>query len=357
MRVSLQKSGTALSSAALPPMSREHDYHPLTVADVIDETADTRSFVLAIPPALGERFAYAAGQFCTFRATIGNETVVRCYSMSSSPVTGDPFTVTVKRVPGGKMSNWMNDRLSPGDTIDVMPPAGLFVLRATETPIVAFAGGSGITPILSIIKTALAATAREIGLVYANRGPAGVIFAGALERLSARSGGRLSVHHHYDSEKGFLDAAAAAALVGDRTEAEFYVCGPGPYMEIVEAGLDQRGVDPGRIFIERFELPAEPPEAGEESETEWVVIRLQGRKHRVGYERGDTILGAARRAGLKPPFSCERGNCATCMAHLDEGKATMRVNNALNAGDVEGGWILTCQAIPMSREVAVDYDR
>src|SRR5215831_20755079 len=255
-------------------MPRELGYHPLTVADVIDETVDTRSFVLEIPPALEARFAYVVGQFCTFRATIGDEQIVRCYSMSSSPETGDPFTVTVKRVPGGKMSNWMNDTLGPGSAIEVVPPAGLFVLRAADTPIVAFAGGSGITPVLSIIKTALATTAREISLVYANRGPGSVIFADAIERLRAGSGGRLSVHHHLDSEKGFLDAAACADLVGERTQADFFVCGPGPYMKVVQAGLDQRGVDPGRLLIERFELPDEPPAAGEVSETASVVIRL-----------------------------------------------------------------------------------
>jgi ferredoxin-NADP reductase len=338
-------------------MPRERDYHPLRVAAVIDETADARSFVLEIPPALEERFAYAAGQSCAFRAPIGGEPIVRCYSMSSSPDVGDPFTVTVKRVPGGRMSNWMNDTLAPGDTIDVMPPAGLFVLRAVETPIVAFAGGSGITPILSIIKTALARTAREIALVYANRDPGSVIFADALEHLRARSGGRLAVHHHLDSEKGFLDAAACAALVGDRTQADFYVCGPGPYMKVVETGLNQRGVDPGRLFIERFELPNEASAAKVESETESIVIRLEGRRHRIEYEPGDTILDAARRAGLKPPFACQAGSCGTCMAFLDEGKATMRVNDALNLDEVAAGWILTCQAIPPSSRVVVDYDR
>jgi 3-ketosteroid 9alpha-monooxygenase subunit B len=336
-------------------MPREHAYHRLTVADVIDETADTRSFVLDIPPALEARFAYVVGQYCTFRATIGGEQIVRCYSMSSSPQTGDPFTVTVKRLRGGKMSNWMNDTLAPGETIDVMPPAGRFVLGAAETPIVAFAGGSGITPILSIMKTALATTARQIALVYANRDPDTVIFAEAIERLRAGSDGRLSVHHHLDSEKGFLDAAACARLVGDRTQADFFVCGPGPYMTVVQAGLDQRGVDPGRVFIERFDLPDEARSI--ESETESVTIRLEGRKRRVRYERGDTILDTARRAGLDPPFACQAGNCGTCMAHLGEGKVTMRVNNALGADEVEQGWILTCQAVPTSREVVVDYDR
>jgi ferredoxin-NADP reductase len=345
----------ALPCTAERPMPREYGYHRLTVADVIDETADARSFVLDIPPALAERFAYVVGQYCTFRATIDGEEVVRSYSMSSSPETRDPFTVTVKRVPGGKMSNWMNDTLAAGDTIDVMPPAGLFVLRPVDTPIVAFAGGSGITPILAIMKTVLATTAREIALVYANRGPESVIFAEAIERLRAGSGGRLSVHHHLDSEKGFLDAAACAALVGARTDADFFVCGPGPYMKVVQAGLDQRGVDPGRLFIERFDLPGEAPCI--ESETKSITIRLGGRKRQVRYEPGDTILETARRAGLAPPFACQAGNCGTCMAYLEDGKVTMRVNNALGADEVEEGWILTCQSIPTSREVAVDYER
>ena len=246
-------------------MPHNDRYHPLTVVDVIDETADTRSFVFEIPPALEGVFAYAAGQFCTFRATIAGEPIIRCYSMSSSPDNGDPFTVTVKRVPGGVMSNWMNDALAAGDTIDVMPPAGLFVLRAAETPIVAFAGGSGITPVLSIVKTALVTTAREIALVYANRDSGSVIFADELKRLQEGSGGRLSIHHQLDSEKGFLDATACASLIGDRTQADFYVCGPAPFMEVVEAGLDRRGVDPGLRFIERFEMPDEAPPSGEAS--------------------------------------------------------------------------------------------
>jgi 3-ketosteroid 9alpha-monooxygenase subunit B len=338
------------------PMSSD-EYHPLAVARVVDETADARSFVLEIPPPLAETFRYRAGQFCTFRATVGSAPVVRSYSMSSSPDVGDRFTVTVKRVPGGAMSNWMNDALAAGDTIEAMRPAGLFVLRDAPVPIVAFAGGSGITPILSIVKTALATTARDIALVYANRDAGSVIFAAELERLRAASGGRLSVHHHLDSERGFLDAAGCAARAGERTDADFYLCGPGPFMDVVEDGLAQRRVAPGRIFIERFEVPDAPPVASETSETESLVIRLDRRKHVVRYERGDTILGAARRAGLRAPFSCERGNCATCIARVDEGRVTMRVNNALSPEEVEQGMVLTCQAIPMSREVVIDYDQ
>jgi ferredoxin-NADP reductase len=337
-------------------MLPDHEYHDLDVVAVIDETADTKSFVLEIPSDLEPTFAYTAGQFCTFRATIDGDSVVRCYSMSSSSDVDDRFTTTVKRVPGGRMSNWMNDVLAPGDTIEVMRPAGLFVLHDHGAPIVAFAGGSGITPVISIIKSALANTTREIVLVYANRSADAVIFADELERLRATSSGRLSVHHHLDAERGFLDAAACAALVGERADADFYVCGPGPYMDTVEAGLELLGVVQKQVFIERFVIPDEVPTLTESSRTEQVVIRLDRRKHEIDYHMGDTILETARRAGVSPPFSCEGGSCATCMAHLDAGSATMRVNNALSADEVDDGWVLTCQAIPASREVVVNYD-
>jgi ferredoxin-NADP reductase len=336
---------------------RSDAFHPLAVADVVDETADARSFVLEIPPALAAAFSYRAGQFCTFRATIGGVPVVRSYSMSSSSDVGDPFTVTVKRVPGGAMSNWMNDSLRAGHTIEALRPAGLFVLREASDPIVAFAGGSGITPILSIVKTALATTAREIALVYANRDPGSVIFAAELERLRAGSGGRLEVHHHLDAERGFLDAAGCAALAGERAAADFYVCGPAAYMEVVEDGLALRRVAPSRIFVERFDVPEAAPAPAVASQTESLVISLDRRRHTVRYEAGDTILHAARRAGLAAPFSCERGNCATCIAQVVEGKVTMRANNALTPEEVDSGLVLTCQAVPMSREVVVDYDQ
>jgi 3-ketosteroid 9alpha-monooxygenase subunit B len=338
-------------------MRNDHEYHRLAVAGVVDETPDTRSFVFDVPAGLAATFAYAAGQFCTFRTVLDGKPVVRCYSMSSSPEVGEPLATTVKRVPGGRMSNWMNDSLRVDDVIDVMPPAGLFVLQPRATPIVAFAGGSGITPVLSIVKSALATTARSITLVYANRDADSVIFGADLERLRAGSAGRLTVHHHLDDASGFLDAAACASLVGDGHDAHVYVCGPGPYMDTVEAGLALAGVAPERVFIERFVVPDDGPLfAPPEAITESLVVRLGRRKLTLHYQTGDTVLEAARRAGLSPPFSCEAGSCATCMAHIDDGSVRMRVNNALTAEEVAEGWVLTCQSLPTSREVVVDYD-
>lgn len=334
------------------------EYHRLEVTHVIDETADAKSFVLALPRALEETFRYAAGQFCSFRATIAGETVARCYSMSSSPDTGEPFATTVKRVAGGRMSNWMNDTLKAGDTIEAQPPAGRFVLQETAAPLVAFAGGSGITPIASILKTALATTQRALHLVYANRSADDVIFAAALERLRADSGGRLTIHHHHDADAGFLDAAACAALAGDRPEAEFYVCGPAAFMGVVDRALDEIGVAPDRRFVEQFTLPDEEPAAEDDDApaTESLVLRLEGRKHTLDYVAGDTVLEAARRVGLSPPFSCEAGSCATCMARVTEGTVRMRANAALSDDEVAEGWTLTCQARPTSRTVVIDYD-
>jgi ferredoxin-NADP reductase len=340
-------------------MLTDHEYHQLQVIDVVDETADSRSFVLEIPPRFAPTFMYAAGQFCTFRATIDGDGVVRSYSMSSSPDTGDPFTTTVKRVPGGRMSNWMNDVLAPGTLIDVMRPTGLFVLHKRDVPIVAFAGGSGITPVLSIIKSALATTPRPIRLVYANRSSDSVIFEAELERLRSAFPDRLSIRHHLDAESGFLQPAHCAALVDDLAHADFYICGPSPYMDTVEAGLSMLDVERTQVFVERFLVPDDAPilvSGAAVASPESLVIRLDRRKHTVPYHTGDTVLETARRGGLRPPFSCEAGNCATCMAHLDRGTVAMRVNNALSQGELNDGWVLTCQSIPTSAELVVDYD-
>jgi 3-ketosteroid 9alpha-monooxygenase subunit B len=193
--------------------------------------------------------------------------------------------------------------------------------------------------------------------VYANRDGDSIIFAAEVERLRSEHGERFTVHHHLDSERGFLDAARCASLVEHHAHGDFYVCGPGPYMDTVEAGLSALDVGPDRVFVERFALPEPEPDGAADGATpESVVIRLDRRKHTVNYQAGDTILETARRGGLRPPFSCESGNCATCMAHLDSGSVRMRVNNALSASEVDEGWVLTCQSIPTSPEIVVDYD-
>ena len=347
--------------AGAPGTAHDHGFHSLRVARVIAETADASSFVLEVPDALRPLFAYEAGQFCTFRVRIDDQVLLRCYSMSSSPAVDPELTVTVKRTPGGVVSNWMNDQLRRGDTLEATRPAGVFRLGPSPGDVVAFSAGSGITPVLSLVKTALATTTRRVRLLYANQDRDAVIFAAALESLGREFGDRLSVSHHLDVDRGLVEAETIGAFADAAEDPDFYICGPGAFMDLVEQSLHSRGVDPGRIFIERFtpaewmDEPAPPASVAAETGTR-VTVELDGRSSSADYRPGTTILQTARQMGLSPPFSCESGSCATCMAILVEGTAAMHVNNALTDDEVAQGWILTCQAVPTSVSVHAVYD-
>ena len=341
---------------------RAHGYHGLAVKAIIQETPDTRSFVLDVPDDLDETFRYRAGQFCTFRVHLDGEEHLRCYSMSSAPETDADLTVTVKRVPGGLISNWFHDHVAEGDTLEVTRPAGVFCVRDGARPLLAFCGGSGVTPVMSVAKSALATTDRRVRLLYANRDRPSVIFDADLHELLARHPERLEVQFHLDDDGGFLDAASLRAFVGDDVDADFYVCGPAPFMDLVEEALAELGADPDHILIERFVTPGAPavpaaPATDGPGVPEAVNLILKGAKTRVAYQAGDTVLDTARRGGLAPPFSCEAGNCATCMALLHEGRVTMRANNALTPEEVDEGWILTCQSVPEGPDdLTVEYE-
>ena len=336
---------------------RDHGFHALRIARVVAETPDAKSFVLDVPDDLRDTFAYDAGQFCTFRVHIDGKAQMRCYSMSSSPVVEDELQVTVKRVPGGVVSNWMNDVLSPGDEIDVSRPAGVFRLTSDDGDVVAFSGGSGITPVLSLVKTALATTDRRVRLLYANRDAESIIFARALDGLVERHRDRFEVVHRLDVTDGFLDVEGVRSFVTEAGDADFYVCGPTPFMDVVEAGLLSRDVPADRLHIERFTpADADPPEpVPPEASTVAVTIELGGRTETAQHRPGTTVLQTARQLGMPAPFSCESGNCATCMAKLVDGEVKMHVNNALTDDELAEGWILTCQSVPQS-SVHVVYE-
>jgi 3-ketosteroid 9alpha-monooxygenase subunit B len=346
----------AIPAAQVQAAGRDHAFHRLRIARVVDETADAKSFVLDVPPELEAAFAYRAGQFVTHRLSIDGQAHLRCYSMSSSPDVGDQFQVSVKRVPGGVVSNWMIDELEAGDVIETTCPAGVFCLPPGDGDVVAFAGGSGITPVFSIVKTALATSTRRVHLLYANRDRDSVIFAGELDRLVERYPDRLAVTHRLDVEDGFADADAVRPFAGIAADAEYFVCGPAPFMDIVEGALLDGDVDERRIHIERF-IPAEPaPTEVDEGTTCRVTIELGGRTDSVEHHPGATILQTARQMGMAAPFSCESGSCATCMARLVDGAVQMYVNNALTDDEVEEGWVLTCQSIPTTPSVHVVYE-
>ena len=349
------------------PVLRDHGYHALGVKQVVTETHDAASFVLDVPAELAGTFRYRPGQFCTFRVHVDGDEQFRSYSMSSAPETDADLTVTVKRVEGGMVSNWFLDHLEVGDVIDVTKPAGVFCPQEAERPVVGLCGGSGVTPVMSIAKHVLATTQRSVRLLYANRDRDSVIFAEVLERLSAEHPGRLEVRHHFDADGGFLTRDDVAAFIGyaGGADADFYICGPGPFMDLAESTLQVLGVGSDRIFIERFLVEQQEKDAaaeaaggtgGDADVPERVTVILNGKKVEVPYQPGDTLLETARRGGLRPPFSCEAGNCATCMAFLKEGSVAMRANNALTPEEVEEGWVLTCQSVPSGQTVIVEYE-
>jgi 3-ketosteroid 9alpha-monooxygenase subunit B len=336
-------------------MAKPHLFQHATVPRIIKETADTRTYVLAPHDT---PFPYRAGQYCTFKVHVDGEDLYRSYSMSSAPETDSEMAVTVKRVPGGKVSNWMLDNLVEGDDVTITRAAGTFCLAPTSVALLGFSGGSGVTPILSLVKSALATTDRKVRLLCADKDRASAIFDAVLEDLVARYPDRLSVQRHIDHERGLLEPAAVVDFVGADADADCYVCGPEGFMSVVTSALP----GPGKVFIEDFDAapqphtsePAAPAGADETGGT--ITIHLDRKKVEVPRRPNETLLESARRAGLSPPFSCEAGNCGTCMARLAEGSATMKVNDALETDEVEEGYVLTCQAIPDTPSVTVHYE-
>lgn len=332
------------------------EFAPLRIKRVVRETADAVSLVLDVPDHCSARFEYQAGQFLTLRVDLDGRELRRCYSMSSAPVE-DELRITVKRDPGGLVSNWLNDTAAEGAELHAAPPEGRFVLRGdVDDDLVAFAGGSGITPIMSLVRTVLANTSRRVRLFYANRSSGSVIFADTLAGLAERHPDRFEVVLHYDDERGVVTPEALSPLVGSDV-ADYYICGPTPFMNTVETALLEAGAPEARVHLERFQVApvtVDPVDTG--VKTDEVVFVLDRKTTRASYRAGDTLLQTARSAGLRAPSSCETGSCGTCMAKIVEGTARMLNNDALDDDEVDEGWVLTCQSLPTSPAVRVDYE-
>ncbi|WP_373693407.1 2Fe-2S iron-sulfur cluster-binding protein [[Mycobacterium] burgundiense] len=339
------------------PVPDSNGFSPLRVKRVVQETDDAVSLILDVPAADRERFDYRAGQFVTLRVFVNGQEHRRCYSMSSSPAVETDLRITVKRDRDGLVSNWLNDTATAGDELHTAPPEGRFVLADTDRDLVAFAGGSGITPVFSLIRTALATTSRRVGLYYANRNRDSVIFGPSLTQLAEAYGERFTVHHHLDHDAGMVAPQQLIAFIRDFSDAEAYICGPAPFMDTAEAALHAAGIPKPRVHLERFTVAAAPaPDPRAAAVTEEVTIELNRSTVTVPYRAGNTLLQTARLAGLKAPSSCETGSCGTCMAQVTEGAARMLNNDALDEDEVADGWVVTCQSLPTTRTVRVVYE-
>ena len=352
-------------------------FHPLKIAEIVPETAEANSIRFEIPPELREAFAFRAGQHLTLRATIDGEEVRRNYSLCTAPAEGD-WMVTVKRIGGGLFSNWVGDRLKPGDTIEVMVPHGSFTTDFGSTNrrhLVGIAGGSGITPVMSLIKTLLREEPESrFTLIYGNRDSSSIIFLEALAALKDKYLGRLEIYHFLDQEEQDIDLfngmlgrerleEAITHLVPDAPIIDgWFICGPGPMMDAAEAALLDRNIPKDRIHIERFTADRPPEAVAQEmaqlqtqAEGVSVSVTLDGRTRRVPFTAGN-ILDSARASGLPAPFACKAGVCATCRAKVTKGKVEMAARYGLTDEEVADGYVLTCQSVPLGDEVAVDYD-
>ena len=353
-------------------------FHTLTITDLRRETADAVSVRLGVPDDLRSAFKYKAGQHLTLRATVAGEELRRNYSICASP-REDELRIAIKRITDGRFSNWANTSLKVGQTIEAMAPKGSFTWAFSPQAAnhyVAFAGGSGITPVLSLLKTALTEEPNsDFTLFYGNRDAASIIFLEELARLKDLFLSRLRIHHVLELEQdevdlfnGRLDREKCDLLLDCMTDtaevAAFFICGPGPMMDAAEAALIDRGVSRERILIERFTvdrptgaaMAALDSKATEASGLPMTLI-IDGRRRLIQFDAAQAnILDNARAAGLPAPFACKAGVCATCRARLISGKVSMAANYSLSEEDLAAGYILTCQSIPITEDVVIDYD-
>ncbi len=337
------------------------------VVEVVRETADAHSLVLE--PEDPQHFAgYRPGQFLTVRVPSDRDGgAARCYSLSSSPHWQERLKVTVKRTVGGYGSNWLCDNVAEGTVLEVLRPSGTFTPRSLADDFLLLAAGSGITPVMSILKSALSAGTGSVTLVYANRDEQSVIFRDELLTLTKEHPERLVVLHWLESVQGLPTAAGLRALTAPYADRQVFVCGPGPFMDLAQATLTAAGVPGERLHIERFtsltndpfadvpvvEIEVEDDDAGPPAEVE---VELDGETSTVAWPRRTKLLDALRNAGLDAPFSCREGNCSACACVVLEGEVTMEHNEVLDARDLADGLVLACQALPVSERFRVTYE-
>jgi ring-1,2-phenylacetyl-CoA epoxidase subunit PaaE len=354
-------------------------FHPLRVKHIEKETDDCVSVSFEIPGSLAEAFRFKQGQSITIRKTLNGEELRRNYSICSSPLDGE-LKVAIKKVNGGTFSTYANENMQPGETIDVMPPVGAFYTEldpSQKKNYVAFAAGSGITPIVSIIKTTLAVEPQSsFTLVFGNRSKSSIIFREELEALKDKYLARFRVIHILSREKtdalvnyGRIDKQKAELLFNKLIDLEktneIFLCGPEEMIFCLRDFLQEKGVPKKHIHFELFTVPGQKKSTvttttiGEDDEGEKsnVSVKLDGIvfDFKLGYH-GQSILDAALKEGADLPYACKGGVCCTCKAKLLEGKVVMDENWGLEADEVAAGFILTCQSHPRTEKIMVDFD-
>lgn len=334
-------------------------YKPLKIKDLINETIDSKSIVFSMLDINGERFSYRPGQFLTLRIPRGAGFAPRCYSLASSPYTDLDLKVSVKRVQGGHASNWICDTLKVGDVIEVLPPAGIFTPQNLNGDFILFSGGSGITPIMSILKSCLSQGAGKVKVFYANKDTNSIIFKNELDQLSQQFDQRLEIHYWLDDVNGYATTQHIKNFLPNQITGEIFICGPGPFMNLVETTLLDLNIDASLINVERFiSLPDEgssekPLASGGISYQ--LKVHLDGETHDVEGLPNEFLLDAMLRNGIAVPYSCQEGVCSSCMCKVEAGKVTMLSHDCLSDKDMAAGWVVACKSLATTEQLVVKF--
>jgi ring-1,2-phenylacetyl-CoA epoxidase subunit PaaE len=352
-------------------------FHPLKIKEVKKETADCFSVLFEVPGELKKEFAFNQGQSLTMRTFLNGEEVRRTYSICSSPLDNE-WRVAIKKIEGGLFSGFVSDELKQGDILEVMPPVGKFYSEldpADKKKYLAFAAGSGITPVISIIKTTLIKEPQSFfTLVYGNRSRNSIIFFEELEGLKNKFPSRFSLIHILSRERTDASVNSGRINLDKLTELnklirytgidEFFICGPEEMIFTVKEFLEQKGVEQRKIHFELFTTPGQKLKSEvrtqkleNEGPKSKITVKLDGRSFdfELAFD-GDVILDAALKQGADLPFACKGGVCCTCKARLLEGKVQMDVHWGLEQEEIDKGYILTCQSHPVTGRVVVDFD-
>lgn len=336
----------------------------VTVAAIVEETEDARSLVFEVPAESRERLKYKPGQFLTLRIPSDRESsVARCYSLASSPHTDELLKVTVKRTAGGFGSHWLCDNVGVGDHIEVLPPAGMFTVVDLNEDVALFAAGSGITPVMSILKSLLHQGSGQIVLFYANRDEKSIIFGAELRELAAQYDDRLTVVHWLESVQGRPTSRQLASLSQPWITRRSYTCGPRPFMDALQQALTSAGTPRARMHSEVFVSLSGDPFAPVDEITDTVdsagaasvAVELDGESHEMMWPRSSTLVDVMLSKNLDVPYSCREGECGSCACRVIEGDVEMENSAILNPSDIADGYILACQARPVSDRVTVEF--